>query len=92
MGDVDTLFYDLGKTVGISLLEKLYEDYQVMAKQQRQEEEAIAPEGQDINNNDNMIVQNENMGPNFVIPDFMEDFDNVDLMSLGELSLRRALT
>lgn len=97
MGDVDSLFYDLGKTVGISLLEKLYEDYQVMAKQQRQEEaeeEAIVPEGQEnINNNENMIVQNENnLRPNFVIPDFMEDFDNVDLMSLGELSLRRALT
>mgnify|MGYP001033812650 CR=1 FL=1 len=38
MGDIDSLFYDLDKQIDIALLNKMYQDYKMMLKQQEKEE------------------------------------------------------
>lgn len=84
MGDVDLLFYDFDKDVEISLLEKLYEDFQLFQKQQQHQEE------ENKNNIPNLDQRNDVAGidnlPNF---DFLPDLDNIDIMTLGQPTLSR---
>lgn len=99
--DVDCLFYDLDKNITVGLLEKLYEDYQMFAKQQERELAQLQQEENDRLQDLSPVmgqqaVQFEHNGP--VMGEQQpqeinldEDMDNLDFLSLGEPVLRRNL-
>ena len=86
MGDVDKLFYDLDKDIDLKLLAKLYEDYQVFIKQQEaeiNEKNLSAHNGSEANGINNFTNLQDGGG--------LFDFDEeIDLMNLPDLSIRRA--
>ena len=81
LGDTDALFYSLDKDLSVGLLEKLHDDYLLMAKDQDQNKESES----------NMILPEEENGQMMNLnldQDFLED---IDLMNLDNLQLRRTL-
>lgn len=95
MGDVDNLFYDLDKEVTISLLEKLYEDYLIFMKEQDKEglELGNLPRLEDDEMGDNDNNFNINLNQDFGdLGNFGDDMmEDLDLLNLGNLQLRRTL-
>ena len=86
MGDVDRLFYDIDKTIDLTLLQKLSEDYNtIMNENDREIEKTLElPSLDDIMDNDQNGTNNMQFDPNMI------DFENIDLLSIPETSLRRA--
>ncbi len=76
LGDTDMLFYNLERDMSIALLEKLHEEYLMMSKDENE------GEMKSETNNNNMML------PEVGEFDFLED---VDLMNLDNLQLRRTL-
>ena len=86
VGDVDKLFYDLDKDIDLKLLDKLYEDYQAFTKQQEteiNEKKRLEFNGSQENGIHNFTNLQDGGG--------LFDFDEeIDLMNLPDLSIRRA--
>lgn len=97
MGDVDRLFYDMDKNVDNVLLQKLSEDYNAFLNEEDKENSRglDSPSLEDVNVHNNNGHNNINNGigngfDDFILePNFM-DFNNIDLLSLENPSLRRA--
>ena len=87
VGDVDKLFYDLDKDIDLKMLDKLFEDYQQHIKQQELEMKAAAAanNNQQANGMNNFMDQHTN-GTDGNFFDFDEE---IDLMNLPDLSIRR---
>ena len=77
LGDTDMLFYNLERDMSIALLEKLHEEYLLMGKDEN--------EGEVKSETNMMLPELPEVGAEF---DFLED---VDLMNLDNLQLRRTL-
>jgi len=80
LGDTDELFYSLDKDLNVALLEKLHDDYLLMTKDEMK-----------IESESNMMLPEEENGQMMNLnldQDFLED---IDLMNLDNLQLRRTL-
>jgi hypothetical protein len=97
MGDVDSLFYDLDKHVDIGLLNKMYQDYKAMLKQQEKEEgnnkilgglPPLEDEEEDLPAptlmRGNLEIENINQNP---VDDNIDE--EIDFLGLDNLTLRR---
>ena len=102
ISDVDSLFYDLDKNITVGLLEKLFEDYQMFAKQQERELQQLQQEENDGLQDLSPVMRQQAVQFENNLPEIggmqqqddnllEEDMDNLDFLSLGEPVLRRNL-
>ena len=86
MGDVDRLFYDLDKAIDLYLLQKLSEEYDSALNGNDKDVEGTLdlPSLDHIMDQDQNGLNNAPFDPNFI------DFENIDLLSLSNPSLRRS--